>query len=191
MADPAERAARQLLAGESPTAGDYTALREQILVYLRTMGADSSEVEDIADETLARILQVRGTVGEVGNPLGYILRAARNERINRLRRRREEPVDPAYMADRSGATDDDAVLRLLDRDLDLHLVRAALALASREDDVTCLLVVQTWLNLAAERETAPSSRDVGNELNLAHTTVQRALSRFQDYVERVRKDVSD
>jgi DNA-directed RNA polymerase specialized sigma24 family protein len=191
MADSAERAARQLLAGESPTAGDYTALREQVLVYLRTMGADPFEVEDIADETLARILQVRRAVGEVGNPVGYILRTARNERIDRLRRRREEPVDPVYMADRSGATDDDAVLRLLDRDLDLHLVRTALALASREDDVTCLLVVQTWLNLAAEREAAPSSRDVGNELNLAHTTVQRALARFQDYVGRVRKDVSD
>lgn len=165
------------------------ALREQILVYLRPMGVDASEAEDIADETLARILQVRRAVSEVGNPLGYILRAARNERIDRLRRHREEPVDPVYIADRSGATDDDAVLRLLDRDLDLHIVRDALALASREDDVTCLLVVQTWLNLAAEHETAPSSRDVGNELNLAHTTVQRALVRFQEFVERIRKDV--
>ena len=139
-----------------------------------------------------RILRVRRTVDEVGNPLGYILRAARNERIDRLRRHRAGPVDPVFMADRGGATDDDALLRLLDRDLDLQIVRAALGLASRrEDDVTGLLVVQTWLNLAAEREAAPSSRDVGHELDLAHTTVQRALARFQGYVERVRKGTPD
>lgn len=188
MDNPAERAARQLLVGGSLAADDYMALRERILAYLRGMDADPIEAEDIADETLTRILRVRRRVDEIDNPVGYILRTARNERFDRLRRHREEAVDPILIANRGGATDDDAVLRLLDRDLDLQTVRVALGQASRLDDVTCLLVVQTWLNLATERETAPSSRDVGHELRLAHTTVQRALARFRDYVESVRKD---
>ena len=52
MDDPAERAARQLLVGGSPATGDYMALRERILVYLRAMDADPVEAEDIADEAL-------------------------------------------------------------------------------------------------------------------------------------------
>jgi DNA-directed RNA polymerase specialized sigma24 family protein len=188
MEDPAERAARLLLVGGSLTASDYAALRSRIVAYLRTMDVMPVEAEDIADETVAQVMRTRKATHDVRNPVGYILRSAHNERINRLRRRREEPIGPDFTIERSGETNDDELLRLLDRNLDLQTIRAALALANRNDDVTCLLVVQTWLDLAADHETTPSSRDVGRELGIAHSTVQRVLRRFREYVEIVRKE---
>lgn len=189
--DPEERAARLLLSGGSPAASDYKALRARIVAYLRTMDVEPVEAEDVADEAVARILRARKAIHDVGSPVGYILRSARNERLDRLRRRREEPVGSDFITDRGAETNDEALLRLLDRDLDLQLVRAALALASHEGDVACLLVVQTWLDLAADNGTTPSSRDVGRELDMVHTTVLRVLRRFRDYVEVVRKESSD
>lgn len=186
---PADRAARLLLSGASPTATDYNALRTRICTYLRKeMDASPVEAEDIADDVLARVLDVRRAANDVSHPTNYILRSARNAYIDRLRqRRRVQPVDPVTLSGRSEETDDDALLRLLDRYLNLQEVQAALSLASNKDDITCLLVVQTWLNLAAERDKGPSSRDVADRLDVAHTTVQRALARFREYVEVGRK----
>jgi len=189
--DPEERAARLLLSGGSPATSDYQALRARIVSYLRTMAVEPVEAEDIADETVTRILRASKVIHDVGSPVGYILRSARNERSSRLRRRREEPIGPGFITERGEETNDEALLRLLDRDLDLQLVQAALALASQEGDVACLLVVQTWLDLAADNGATPSSRDVGRELDMAHTTVQRVLRRFRDYLEIVRKESSD
>ena len=183
--DSAERAARLLLAGAPPGADGYRALRARVLRYLHSVGITSVDADDIADEVLTRGLLTERKRPEIQDPIAYILRSAYNAAADRKRRHRAEPVDPMLIGDWGQKTNDDALLKLLDRELNLQLVRGAFKLANGEKDVTCLLVVQTWLDLAETQDAAPSSRDVGAELGLAHTTVQRALARFRDYVERV------
>ena len=187
--EPVDRAARLLLSGAWPTAMEYSALQTRIGAYLqKEMAVDPVEAEDIADAVLTRILAAGRTANEVSHPTNYLLRAARNAYIDRLRQQhRVQPVDPASLRYRSEQTDDDALLELLDQRLKLQEVQAALKLASSKGDITCLHVVQTWLNLAAERDKAPASRDVANQLGVAHTTVQRALTRFREYVKTGRK----
>jgi len=177
------------MTGSSPAADDYIALRDRIRRYLRNTGVGETEADDVADETISRALRLRRAPDDISNPLAYLLTMARNEWIDRVRSNREALPAAAAIFEGSLETDDDALLKILDEDLNLRTVQAALALASREDDVTCLLVVQTWLDLAADFEADPSTRDVGRDLGIAHTTVQRAMRRFQSYVEVVRKNV--
>ena len=185
----AERAARRLLAGEPPERQDYLALRALVFRYLAARGSQSADAEDIADEVLTRSLLARRPLREVKSPIAYILRVARNAQIDLLRHRRPEIlVDSPITGNIGGDTNDDALLALLDRNLNLQTVRAALKLASADNDVTCLNVIETWLDMAASWDAAPSSRDVGLRLGLAHTTVQRALGRFRNYVIEVRAD---
>jgi len=42
-------------------------------------------------------------------------------------------------------------------------------------------IVRAWLNLASMLGRAPSSREVGAQVGLSHTTVQTALAAFRDY----------
>jgi DNA-directed RNA polymerase specialized sigma24 family protein len=185
--DPAGRAARQLLAGGPIDPNDYRALRRRVLNYLLSLDTEFADAEDITDAALVRGLDAGLQLHQVRRPIAYILQIARNTRSDRFRRNREVPVDPDSIGDWSENTDDDSLLRLLNQGLSLEMVRAALQLASRQNDMTCLHVVQTWLDLAAKRDRTPSSRDVAMALGVAHTTVQRALGRFRGYVLRVQR----
>jgi hypothetical protein len=85
------------------------------------------------------------------------------------------------MAPNTPPSDDDEVARLLDRRADSERVRAALRQSVAEDRHDLVRIVRAWLNLASMLGRAPSSREVGAQVGLSHTTVQTALAAFRDY----------
>lgn len=192
--DPeARQALADLLAGRDPDPRAFEALRAVIVGYLRSAWPQVGEHDayESSDEALERLLS-RASGGRGPTPdeaLPYLLRTARNVQVDSFRRRRETPgIDVG--AYEGAAVEDRDVLRLLDQAATLSTVRAALAHSKRLGDLRTIHVVSAWLDLAQEMERAPSSRDVGQELGVAHTTVQSALTRFKQYLLAVdhRKD---
>jgi hypothetical protein len=96
-------------------------------------------------------------------------------------RGRELPTDWAEMTPNGPPSDDDEIARLLDRRADAERVRAALRESVADGRHDLVRIVRAWLNLASILGRAPSSREVGAQVGLSHTTVQTALAAFRDY----------
>lgn len=181
----ARRALADLLSGRAPDPGGYEALRSAVVGYLRSAWPHLRQHDALesADEALTRLLARAsdGSGPRIHEALPYLLRTARNVQVDYFRRSRESPGLEAKSLEAEGVEDRD-VLRLLDQDATLTSVRAALAQSRKLGDIRTVQVVSAWLDLAQEMERAPSSRDVGQELGVAHTTVQAAMSRFRQYL---------
>lgn len=192
--DEARHALAALMQGGQPSARAFEALRRVVIGYLRSAWPtlDEHAASDTADEAIARVV-MRGThqAGpEPASALPYVLRTARNLQVDSYRRHRDVPGVTDSGAGEAEDVDDKAILRLLDADATLRDVQGALRLAATAGDKTVGHVVAAWLDLAQATDQAPTTRDVGEVVAMAHTTVGSALARFRGYLLQARDDSS-
>jgi DNA-directed RNA polymerase specialized sigma24 family protein len=157
----------------------------QSLLRRQFGGSPRLQAEDAAQSAVVRFTAAvqRGGVRRETAPQ-FLIEIARNLGKDLARkdfRGRELPTDWAEMAPNTPPSDDDEVARLLDRRADSERVRAALRQSVADDRHDLVRIVRAWLNLASILGRAPSSREVGAQVGLSHTTVQTALAAFRDY----------
>jgi len=148
-------------------------------------GTPRLQAEDAAQSAVVRftVAVQRGGVRRETAPQ-FLIEIARNLGKDLARkdfRARELPTEWAEMALSSPASEDDEVARLLDRRADSERVRAAMRQSVAEGRHDLVRIVRAWLNLASMLGRAPSSREVGAQVGLSHTTVQAALVAFREY----------
>ena len=180
--EAAVRAIAEAARDGAPVPPDAFARARAILlgfVWTR-LASRPDDPEDAVAEALARLVHAaRDGSLDFDRPLGpYLLVVARRVAIDQWRRhgRREELVEAVP----DKATDDE-IARLLDAEATTVRVRQALRQVIPED-LTTSLVIRTWLDLAAQHGSAPSSREVADRAGVSHTTVLRALDRFREYL---------
>jgi DNA-directed RNA polymerase specialized sigma24 family protein len=166
---------------------DLSAVTDHLQALLRRQfgGSPRLEAEDAAQSAVVRFTAAvqRGGVRRETAPQ-FLIEIARNLGKDLARkdfRGRELPTDWAEMAPNSPPSDDDEIARLLDRRADSERVRAALRQSVADGRHDLVRIVRAWLNLASMLGRAPSSREVGAQVGLSHTTVQTALATFRDY----------
>ena len=148
-------------------------------------GTPRLQAEDAAQSAVVRftVAVQRGGVRRETAPQ-FLIEIARNLGKDLARkdfRARELPTEWAEMALSSPASEDDEVARLLDRRADSERVRSAMRQSVAEGRHDLVRIVRAWLNLASMLGRAPSSREVGAQVGLSHTTVQAALLAFREY----------
>jgi DNA-directed RNA polymerase specialized sigma24 family protein len=148
-------------------------------------GTPRLQAEDAAQSAVVRFTLAvqRGGVRRETAPQ-FLIEIARNLGKDLARkdfRVRELPTEWAEMALGSPASEDDEVARLLDRRADSERVRAAMRQSVAEGRHDLVRIARAWLNLASMLGRAPSSREVGAQVGLSHTTVQAALVAFREY----------
>jgi DNA-directed RNA polymerase specialized sigma24 family protein len=151
------------------------------------VGTPYLHAEDAALTTLARFtVAVQGGGVRRETAPQYLIEIARNLGKDLARkdfRGRELPTDWADLAAGSPPVpvDDDEIARLLDARADSERVRAALRRSVVDGRHDLVRIVRAWLNLASKLGRSPSSREVGAQVGLSHTTVQTALVAFRGY----------
>jgi DNA-directed RNA polymerase specialized sigma24 family protein len=157
----------------------------QALLRRQFGGTPRLQAEDAAQSAVVRftVAVQRGGVRRETAPQ-FLIEIARNLGKDLARkdfRARELPTEWAEMALSGPASEDDEVARLLDRRADSERVRAAMRQSVADGRHDLVRIVRAWLNLASMLGRAPSSREVGAQVGLSHTTVQAALAAFREY----------
>ncbi len=192
-ATPFDEAAARLTStmedGHEVASADYETVVTALARYARGFGLSSHDAEevvaDVMSEMLARVRGQRGTESELRQPTAYLFWTTRNrarDRLRRIRARGETELvghdaDVRYYSD-----EDDAVVRLLDREATAAILEDALRAAVAAGDRLVVRVVVSWLNLAEETGAPPSSRAVAEQAELSHTSVNAALRRLATYL---------
>lgn len=177
-------AARRLSAafaadGDRPRGADSEHVRSAVLkiLFIRFSGLGTTELFEIADESIARLLEESRRQGHaLENASAWLRRTAMNLALDRLRRVRDESLDDETV-------EDDLSARQLERFEDKDQVSRGIGVAIEERDEIAVQVVTDYLDLADEEGRFPSSRAVARRCGYSHTTVQEALKRFRGYLE--------
>lgn len=182
-----EAAAERLLAGHAPEpdAADLAVVLDW-LVRLITRRYRTIDAEDIAQETVARIIALNTAPHEpISNPAGYITRIAQHLAVDAVRRQSMVSANTDLIARTSvpGASDDE-LAALLERSATQATIAAAIGLALQERDHMAVRIVTIWLDLADELGREPTSREVASIANASHTTVIKSLARFRAFLVR-------
>jgi DNA-directed RNA polymerase specialized sigma24 family protein len=151
-------------------------------------GTPYLQAEDAAQTAVVRFTVAiqRGGVRRETAPQ-YLIEIARNLGKDLARkdfRAMELPTDWADLPPSGPPVDDDDIARPLDTRADSERVRAALRRSVVDGRHDLVRIVRAWLNLASRLGRAPSSREVGAQVDLSHTTVQTALAAFRGYFPR-------
>lgn len=176
----ARRLSRAFAEDAAPSGEDHAAVRagliRALLARFRSLGPD--ELLDVVDEAVIRLLsESRRQGSELDKPAGWLVRTASNMAHDRVRRQarsgelRHEPWR------------DDETFQLIEAAWSSQSIRTALAQAVAAGEWTVVTVVTAWIDLASETGSAPSSRQVGQRVELSHTTVNEALNRFRGMVD--------
>jgi DNA-directed RNA polymerase specialized sigma24 family protein len=178
--DAVQRLSAALAAdGNSPREEDRERVRSGLLMilFIRFSPLGASEICEIADEAVARLLAESRRQGHaLDKASAWLRRTALNLAIDRLRRTRVEPLEDE-------AVEDEYSARLLEKLESDDQVKRGLMIAIEKRDEVAVRVVTAYLDLADEISGSPSTRAVAKRCSYSHTTVQEALKRFRLYVE--------
>lgn len=169
--------------GASPDTRDYEIVRSALIrvIMVRYRALGTGELLDIVDEAVARMLRESRRQGHALNaPAGWLVTVATNlarDRLRRLGREAELVMEPAA---------DDDVARMIDANATHDALQRAMDQAIAQGDWVAVRVVTVWLDEAHERGVEPSSRLVGEQCGVSHTTVNKALARFRSYIDELR-----
>jgi DNA-directed RNA polymerase specialized sigma24 family protein len=141
--------------------------------------------DDTASEALARFVEAaqQGRIDPALQPAAYLTRIARNAAIDRLRHEAHIVATPQPTA-ASPIADDDSIVRLLDSDATCQLVSEGIRAANQAGDHTVVRIITQWIDMAQSLSRAPTSREVGDQAGVSHTTVRAALTRFRSYLPK-------
>lgn len=145
--------------------------------YLHTI-ADAADVDDLVQETYARLLRAHAR-GPIASPRGLLFATARNAARDRFRRRAVAGTIPLTENEASCVLDSAPDVReIVSRDQEIEILTAAIAqLPTRCREV---LVLRKFENL--------SHREIAHRLGIAEHTVEahltKALHRCEDFFAR-------
>lgn len=188
-----DAAATRLLHGnpDEATSSDLATVLDWVQRIVRR-GYASVDADDIAQETLARVfaLAQQKRSEPIANPPAYITRIAQHLAFDAVRQQATLTPDSDLVerAPSSGpirAAHDEELAALLDRSATHTTVSAAIGIALQQRDFVAVRVVTVWLDLADELGREPSSREVAMKANASHTTVNKALGRFRELIQRL------
>jgi DNA-directed RNA polymerase specialized sigma24 family protein len=145
---------------------------------------DAADAEDVAQEVIARTL-TRTTTGHVTitSPVSYLMTAARRAALDTLQRgSRERLTDPLEepFGDRYSPADHSLASRF-ESDATADAIESAMRVARAVEDHVAIRAVSVWLELAEQIDGAPTSRQVAENAQMSHTSVNQALRRFRTY----------
>lgn len=158
----------------------------QIRARLERYGSLSSEdADDIASYVFIKLADRVKKHGPLLTD-AYVYATARHAMIDHLRRgrnrARELPVPTEDLAAYELASDD-AVSSAFEATETAATVVAALQKARLAGDQTAYLIVTTALNETQRLGKRPSNRQLAQQLQVSHTTVNNALNRFREYLD--------
>lgn len=150
------------------------------IVRARYPMIDADELKDIVANTIVKFYErVRSGAIECERAPAYLIKVALNEARDHLRKQKLVVATAEVEDDRVILEFfSDQILVAIDDEL---AVLRALQLAKENGDHMCIRVVTRWLELARALGRAPTSRELGAELKVSHTTVLTNLRRFASY----------
>ena len=167
---------------------DQTTRRLQWLVRRRFPGMPLQDAEDVAAETVGKLVQrIRG--GKAVPSDGYVATAVINAAISALREQARRPFllatgdVPERVMD---ASSDDEVAAALEATATAEAVQRALRAVLDEGDQVAFRVVIVALDEAQSRGERPSNRQIAEMLGISHTAVGKALTRFRTRLDDLR-----
>jgi hypothetical protein len=156
-------------------------LEAMLAVRFRLSAGDASEA---ASEAMTRFLE-RCEAGDVDpeRAAGLLSVMARNIAVDMLRMRtRETPTEDIEKEVDHRASREDEISALLDRRADRAAIRDAMASLLALNDLATVRVAKVWLDLADELGRAPTTREVAAAAGVSHSTIQRSLQTFREFV---------
>jgi DNA-directed RNA polymerase specialized sigma24 family protein len=153
--------------------------------YGRLSGPDA---EEVAADTLSEAFARASGRGGIRQPSPYLFWTVRN-RIRDRYRRAKTLDETEYLVEslehtpgaEAYSSEDEAIVRLLDRGATAELVEDALRAAAAADDRLLIRVATVWLELAETLGRPPRSREVAPEAGVSHTSVNQALRRLRGF----------
>jgi hypothetical protein len=139
--------------------------------------------DDASSEAVARFVEAAQAqrIDARANPAAYLTRIAVNAAIDRLRRdgREELVAEPSAL---EPATDEEAIVRLLDSQATRQLISEGVDVANQAGDHTVVLIITHWIDMAQRLSRAPTSREIEDRTGVSHSAVLAALARFRGYL---------
>lgn len=174
--------------------GDATAVTSALLAQVRAglassvrgkvSGLSEADVDDVVGSAIVRFVEAVLTPGRLDRQkpaAAYLTTITYNAAYDVLRRRQRRPEDQSVDSAQE-AEGDDPIAQFLRAESSRAVIRAALAAAAEHGDYVVTKVVASWRDLASVLERAPTTREVAEAAKVSHTTVRRALARFQQLV---------
>lgn len=155
----------------------FERLADGVYTLATRMTRDRHAAEDIVQETFIRALTRLHTWRGDGSIDAWIYRIAYRQSITVLRRRRDEPADPATLRDLVADPDGSAERRVLTMELAARLDAAIMSLDPNQRAAFVLRVVEGL-----------STRDVADVLSLSESAVKMRLKRAR---LALRKELED
>lgn len=168
---------------DRPESDDYRIVLMTLTRFAQGFGLDRAEAEDVATEAVAETFErsADSTKDPVRQPAGYLFWLTRNRVFDRHRRTRLQDEAERSSAVRYYSRADDSLTAWLDQDARTEDLEDALRAAAAAGDMLVVRVVTAWLDLAERLGEAPTSRQVGPNAGVSHTTVNQALRRLPSY----------
>lgn len=169
--------------GVQPESDDYRLVLVTLTRFAQGFGLAKPEAEDVATEAIAETF-VRSTddaKDAIRQPSSYLFWLTRNRVFDRHRRTRLREDAELSAAVRYYSREDDSITAWLDEDARTEDLEDALRAAAAAGDMIVVHVVTAWLALAERYGEAPTSRQVGPDAGVSHTTVNQALRRLSSY----------
>jgi RNA polymerase sigma factor (sigma-70 family) len=164
-------------------AGDSERVHRQLVRTLRrSYRFAEAEAEDVAQDVIVRLLKAaaEGKLADVQNPGAYLMRIARNRAVDVLRRSRDT-IELGELTETLGSRDDE-IAAALEETADAARLRIAMTIAWEAHDELARRVVGIWLDTLDKDGKEPSNRDIAKLAGISHTTVNKAMRRFEDYL---------
>lgn len=182
-------AAPQIREQSAVSSDDYRVVLKTLTRYAHGFGLSEADAEDVASVAVSEAVTRAFDPNRSGvqSPGAYLFWMTRNRALDARRRARSQDVE--LFADDSYGTrsalyyseEDDEISRLLERRASAEMLEDALRAAAAADDRVLVRVVSAWLDLAETSGRTPRSREVAQEADVSHTTVNQTLRRLRSY----------
>lgn len=185
--EAATRLTEALRAGDAKqvSLADFRLVAQWLTRWLmRRYGLSAEDAEESAVAAIEGLYErgrADGATAEIRKPVAYLVWAARNRAIDKLRRQTLVDAHERGELPPGMIGDDERVAALLERDASVSDVRMAMKAAADAGDHLAVRVIRVWLNMASELGKEPGSRAVGERAGVSHTSVNQVLRRFRSY----------
>lgn len=152
-------------------------------LFRRGFQLSSADVEDVVSTAILHFVEAANNPGRVDparSPAAYLMSISVNAAYDLLRRRQRHREDD--LAGIQIAIEDEGLLSVLLAETYREEIRQALKLAVEHGDDVVVRVIGTWIDLSSLLDRSPTTREVASSALVSHTTVRRALKRFQGFL---------
>lgn len=151
----------------------------------KAFGFSADDIDDIVGTAIVRFVEsvFTGRLDRGRSAAAYLTWITRNAAYDLLRRRQRRPEAELTVAT-AEEEDEDDLATVLRAEASRSALRPAIRAAIDSGDHVVVRVIGSWLDLASTLERGPTTREVAEAAAVSHTTVQRALRRFETLVAK-------